>query len=181
MKRASIARRYVGAMFELITDGRQLELSLNELRQVQKIFEEKEVARFFASPVVAAPEKLEIISQAVNSRGLSETTKNLLLLLAKRNRLMLLPEVVEVFQAELDKSNGVVRGSVRSAVNLDQEERKQIENKVSAFFKKDVILNYSTEPKLVGGLVANVSSFVFDDSIRSYLNRLNENLNRGAN
>ena len=181
MKRSVIASRYVRAMFELVIEGRQLELTLNELRQVLAIFADKEISIFIVSPVVAAAQKLEAISVALDNKGLSELSKNLLLLLAKRNRLMLLAEVVEVFQLELDKSNGVVRGDVRSAVILDPEERKQIESKVGSFFKKDVILNYSTEPKLVGGLVASVGSFTFDDSISSYLKRLNENLNRGVN
>jgi len=181
VKRANIARRYVKAMFELVTDGRQLELTLNELRQILVVFEDKEISRFIVSPVVAATQKLEAISAALEAKGLTELTKNLLLLLAKRNRLMLLSKVVEAFQAELDRSNGVVRGSVKSTVNLDPEERKQIENKVGAFFKKDVILKFSTEPKLVGGLVATVGSFTFDDSISSYLKRLNDNLNRGTN
>ncbi len=158
-----------------MTECRQLELTLNELRQVLKVLEDKEITSFIVSPVVAASQKLETISVALDNKGLSDLTKNLLLLLAKRNRLMLLSDVVEGFQGELDKSNGVVRGTVKSAVNLDQEERKQVENKVSEFFKKDIILNYTTEPKLVGGLLANVGSFTFDDSISSYLKRLNEN------
>lgn len=180
MKQEEIARRYVKAVFELVADARARENILNELRQLQAIFKDKEIFEFINSPIVSPDKKLETIRKPLEGKGLSETTENLILLLAKKNRLYFFNEVVSVFQEELDRHNGVVRGIVRSAITLDADERKKIEFKVGEYLKKNVILDFTIDPKLVGGLVARVGSYTFDDSLSSYLKRLKENLNRST-
>ena len=180
MKQEDIARRYVKAVFELVADARARENILNELRQLQEAFKDKEIFEFINSPVISPDRKLDIMKKPLEGKGLSETSENLLLLLAKKNRLYLFDSVVAVFQEELDSHNGVIRGVVKSAITLDADERKKIELKVGAYLKKNVILDFTIEPKLVGGLVARVGSYTFDDSLSSYLKRLKENLNRSA-
>ena len=69
---------------------------------------------------------------------------------------------------------------MRSATVLAPEERKQIETLVSRATKKQVILSYKEDPSLVGGLVAEVGSFTFDDSLISHLKRINEQLTRSV-
>lgn len=180
MKQSDIARRYVKALFELVTDNRQQESILNELRLIQKSFADKEIQDFITSPVIATDKKLQAVSATVEGKGLSEESQNFILLLAKKGRLGLFDAVVDSFQDELDRVHGIVRGTVKSAIALDENERKNIQEKVSQFLKRNAILNFQVDSKVVGGLVATVGSYTFDDSISSYLKRLKENLNRSA-
>ena len=57
-------------------------------------------------------------------------------------------------------------------------DRKRIEETVSAVTKKKVILNFTVDPKLLGGMTAQVGGWTFDDSLETHLTRLSEDLNR---
>jgi len=180
MKNSEIARRYVRAVIELVPDIEKQENLLNELRAIEHIFCEKEIAAFIASPVNQSSEKEVALKSALGGQGLSEEALNLILLLAHKGRLGLYSYVVQAYQSEMDRLHGCVRGVVKSAATLDEGQRKSVERNVGMFLKKQVILNYEMDPSLMGGLIAQVGSHTFDDSLKSHLRRLKENLNRST-
>jgi F-type H+-transporting ATPase subunit delta len=61
---------------------------------------------------------------------------------------------------------------------LAQESRTKIEDIVTKVTRKKVILSFVEDAKLIGGTVAQVGGWTFDDSLESHLRRLNEDLNR---
>ncbi len=97
----------------------------------------------------------------------SDVLKNFTLLLARKQRLPIFNDVVTAYQQFSDESHGVTRGQVRSAAALGPDDRKRIEDIVSKATKKKVILTYKEDPSLLGGLVAEVGSYTFDDSLTS--------------
>ncbi|MES2964311.1 MAG: ATP synthase F1 subunit delta, partial [Bdellovibrionota bacterium] len=103
---------------------------------------------------------------------------DLINLLARKDRLGVFGEIVHAFEAEADAANNVARGVVRSATVLGQDDRKRIEDQVERVLKKKVILSYKVDPSVIGGLVAQVGSYTFDDSISAHLKRMNEELKR---
>lgn len=104
--------------------------------------------------------------------------KNFVFLLARKQRLGIFNDVVTAYQALADEKHGVVRGTVRSTTVLAPDERKRIEQTVNRVTKKNSILTYKEDPLLLGGLVAEVGSYTFDDSLASHLRRMNEQLTR---
>jgi F-type H+-transporting ATPase subunit delta len=98
-----------------------------------------------------------------------------------KGRLQHISDILTSFEEIVDSQNGIIRGSVRSAVKLDQDARQNIEKVVSHFVKKKVILTYSEDVSLVGGVVAQVGGWTFEDTLDSHLRRLKEDLNRRAN
>jgi len=66
---------------------------------------------------------------------------------------------------------------VKSLKPLSKEERTDIESKVSQVIEKKVIMSYKEDPSIIGGLVAEVGGYKFDDSITTHLKRLKEVMN----
>ena len=97
-----------------------------------------------------------------------------------KGRVELLPEIALAYEARSDEANGVTRGEVRSSTVLTSEERARIESKVSEVTKKKVILTYKEDPEVIGGLIAEVGGYRFDDTLRSHLKRLKDDINRSA-
>lgn len=180
MSRVSqISKRYAKALFEAVANK---EAVLNELRVVIKIMsEDSSIRNFFESHIYADSLKKDIVSSAFSSKGLSSDVVNFLMVLADKGRLGQLADILTSYEFLVDSQNGVTRGSVRSAVKLDAEARLKIESVVSHFVKKKVILTYSEDPTLVGGVVAQVGGWTFEDTLDSHLRRLKEDLNRRAN
>ncbi|MES2855080.1 MAG: ATP synthase F1 subunit delta, partial [Bdellovibrionota bacterium] len=125
-----------------------------------------------------ADQRIKVLEAAVANKNVNKEVYDLILLLAKKGRFSIFSEVVHAFQDEIDASNGVARGTVRSATALGQPERQRLEETVERVLKKKVILTYKVDPTVIGGLVAQVGSHTFDDSISSHLRRMNEELKR---
>lgn len=179
MNISELAGRYSRALFELAVDHRTQDKVFSDLRALQTIFSTDDgIKNFFANPAVGAEDRTRVIDAALKDKGVSKEAYSLCLLLAQKNRLALFPEIVKTFEAVADAANGVCRGSVRSATMLGQAERQHIESTVEKVLRKKVIMTYAVDPSVIGGLVANVGSYTFDDSIASHLRRIGDELKR---
>lgn len=175
-----LALRYGRAMFAVAKENNSAEQTLNELRVLSSVFTEAtELMSFFSSALVPIEARKKMLSAAVGSK-LSASTFNFLNTLVDNDRLTLLPGVLHAFEMELDEIHGAVRGKVKSAKPLGPEERKKVEEQISKARGKKVILTFEEDPSLVGGMVAQVSGWTFDDSLQSHLSRISDDLNRRA-
>jgi F-type H+-transporting ATPase subunit delta len=182
MRYDEIAKRYAKALYQLATDHKTEAKVFEDLRALQKIIHDvPEALAYFDSPIVEKRGREASLKQAFSSKGLSEEVVSFMLLLAHKNRLGILTQIIEAFQNEIDSANGVTRGTVESAITLSPEERKILESTVRKVTKKEVILTYKTNPKVIGGMVARVGGYTFDDTIQSHLIRMNDDLKRRVN
>ena len=174
---SEVSLRYAKALYELSAD--QSGSVLSELRTLENVFmKDKEVQDFFTSPLIKDSDKTMAVKSALKDKGLSENVYNFIITLAQKGRINLFSEVILAFQKISDEANGVTRGEVRSANALSPEERQEIQDVVSKTTKKNVILTYEEDPNLIGGLIAEVGSYTFDDTLTSHLRRLNDDLKR---
>lgn len=180
MKYAEVAARYAKALFALTKENGNQDDCYAQLKFLSEAIEQdSEIMNFLTSPLVPNENKEKIFNEGLNGKFSGET-KSFLLLLAKKGRVQLIPQIVLAFQDLIDEDNGVTRGTVRAAAPLAEQERKTLEEAVSRHTGKQVILTFKEDKTLIGGVVAQVGSYTFDDSITSHLTRLNEELNRRA-
>jgi F-type H+-transporting ATPase subunit delta len=181
MRAPEVAKRYAKALFALAVDNRSQEKVFGDLRSIAEIFaKDKETHNFLVSPMITPLQKEDVLKKVLNDKGVSKEVVDTLLLLARNERLNVFPELVHAFESEIDSSNGVIRGTVRSASTLAPEERQRIEQTVEKYLNKKVIMTYVVDPAVIGGLVAQVGSYTFDDSIAAHLTRMNEELKAGV-
>jgi len=179
MRSPELAKRYAKALFEIAIDNRSQEKVFNELRALDEVFsKDKETHEFLVSPMITPTQKEAVLKKTLDGKGVSKEVMETILLLARNERLVVFSDLVRAFESEIDAANGVIRGTVRSASTLAPEERQRIEKTVENFLKKKVIMTYKVDPSVIGGLVAQVGSYTFDDSISTHLTRMNEELKR---
>jgi F-type H+-transporting ATPase subunit delta len=175
---SEVSKRYAKALFDYAQDGKKLDLVTAQLSQLSSALEgDESVREFIGSPVVTGAEKMSALKAALGPQ-ISEEILNLTGLLMEKNRLDLLSQVAQAFTLIADESKGVTRGTVKSASALNEDARRKIEGTVAEITKKRVILNYEEDKTIMGGLVAQVGGWTFDDSLQSHLVRLSEELNR---
>lgn len=178
MRYSEVAQRYAKALFYLAKENGTANETHEQLKFLSAaIKKDQEILDFLTSPLVTKSEKEKVFTDGLNGEFSGET-KNFLLLLAKKGRVHLIPEIVIAFQTLIDEANSVTRGKVRSATVLSEVELDKIKETVSKITNKKVILTFEEDKSLIGGLVAEVGSFTFDDSLTSHMARLNEELNR---
>lgn len=177
---SEVSRRYAGALYDLVKANKNSEKVFGELRALKQAFAaEKTVHDFILSPLIAPDQKVAALKAALSGKVSDEVT-NLLFLLAENARMEIFGEIVDAFEVISDEDHGVSRGLVKSAAKLSPEARKNIETTVEKVTHKKVILNYEEDPKLLGGMVAQVGGWTFDDSLETQLMKMSESLNRST-
>jgi len=177
---SEVARRYARALYDLSKTAKNQDQVFSEIRTLKQVFSaDKTVSEFISSPVVGRDHKLAALKGALTGKVSQEVT-NILMLLAEKNRLEIFSDLVSAFEKISDEDHGVTRGTVRSASPLSPEARKQIEETVTSVTKKKVILNFTEDPSLLGGMIAQVGGWTFDDSLETHLTRMSEDLNRST-
>jgi len=179
VKNAIVAARYAKALYDLASEQKIEEKVLNELRATAKGFEaSREDFESLISPTVSVEDRRKIVT-TVLGKNHSELFTSFVLLLVSKNRLGLFFDIVDAYQNQSDLLHGVTRGVVKSPSPLGPEDRSRLEETVSRV-KKKAILEYKQSPELIGGLLARVGSYTFDDSLDTQLRLLYENLNRAS-
>jgi F-type H+-transporting ATPase subunit delta len=100
----------------------------------------------------------------------------LLLLLADRDRLILLGEVAAAFRQRMMEHQNVVRAEVTTAVPLGPERVAAMQQGLAQATGRQVLLEARVDPAIIGGAVARIGSTVYDGSVTTQLERLRQQL-----
>jgi len=172
------AVRYARALFDVVLRERgDLAVVERELGEFVELFAANpELEKVMLNPAVPAPRKRAAVSELVNRAGLMPVLGKLLVLLAERDRLALLPEVLRSFRQRMLDHQNVVRAEVTTAVPLMADRVGQVQRSLSQATGRTVMLETRVDPALVGGLVARVGSVVYDASLTTQLQKMKERL-----
>lgn len=175
----SISRRYAKAIMAIGIDTKKFEIFGKELQKFAALLENKELRDVLDNPSIAMSRRKAIVEALIKRLHPSPTVRNFLLLLMDRNRLVGLPGICREYQALADKHAGRMRASVTSAQRLDLAMVSQLKNALEKKTGKKIILEQTTDPELIGGLVTQLGSIVFDGSIRTSLEQMRQSLLQG--
>ncbi len=182
MKITEVSRRYAKALIAIAKQKGEHDRVQKEVLTIMRILKaDPHVQVFFTNPMITSEQKKLVIKAAFGDMGLLEAVYNLLLLLVDKNRMGSFEEIAEAYQAQMDIERGVTRGTVSSAKVLSDDSKKGLEFEINKVLKKKIILTYKEDSTLLGGVVAQVGGWTFDDSIEMHLIKLSEELNRRAN
>lgn len=175
---SEVSKRYAKALFEVAQENKSGDKVVSELKALKSVLSSDDfISGFVESPIVTPDHKISALKSALSGK-VSADVINLLQLLAEKNRLNLFSEIIEAYEGIADSATGITRGTVRSASPLNADEKQRIEDTVKKVTKKQVILNFVEDKTLLGGMVAQVGGWTFDDSLDSHLTSLSEDLNR---
>jgi F-type H+-transporting ATPase subunit delta len=128
------------------------------------------------NPVVPAEAKQRVVSDLVAKQGLKPPVSKLLLMLAERDRMAILPDLVHLYTTRLEEFRGIVRAQVTAATELSAEQAAQLQQRLSTATGRTVTLTTSVDPSLIGGVVARIGSTVYDGSVAAQLEKMREKL-----
>ena len=175
----SIARRYAKAIMAIGIDTKKYEIFGKELGQFSALLENKELHDVLENPSIVMSKRKAILEALIKRLHPSKTMHNFLLLLMDRNRITALPGICREYQTLADKYAGRMRARVTSAQRLDLAMVSRLKSALEKKTGKKIILEQTTDPELIGGLVTQLGSTVFDGSIRTSLEQMRQSLLQG--
>ncbi|MEO9132128.1 MAG: F0F1 ATP synthase subunit delta [Sphingomonas sp.] len=170
---ASLSGRYATALFELARDAKTIDAVEASLASVRAALEQSsEFARLVASPLVSRKDAGAAVAAIAPAIGIDATTKNFLGVLAENRRLAQLPAIITAFRRLAADHRGETTAEVISAHPLSTSQVDALKQQLRARIGRDVTVDLSVDPALLGGLVVKIGSQMIDSSIRTRLNTL---------
>jgi F-type H+-transporting ATPase subunit delta len=173
------AGRYARALFDItLGEGRDLGLANEELSAFARLVATTPaLARVLTNPAIPASKKRAVVEQLLARAGAVQAALGkLLLLLAERDRLGLLPEITEAFENRLMDYQKVVRAEVVTAIDLPPDRIAALKQNLAAATGRSVLLTTRVDPAIIGGAVARIGGTVYDGSVTRQLERIRESL-----
>jgi F-type H+-transporting ATPase subunit delta len=118
-----------------------------------------------------------VIEQLIAAAGpTSPIVTKLLLMLAERDRLVLLPELAAAYEARLMENAQVVRAQLTTAVPLPPDRIAALQQGLARATGRQVQLETKVDGSIIGGAVARIGSTVYDGSVTTQLQKVRERL-----
>jgi F-type H+-transporting ATPase subunit delta len=176
----AIARRYAKALVQLGAEEGAVEKFNTELSAFNStLANNPALGSIFMSPAYGLKAKREILKDIIGKLDLSGTGGNFLLLLLDKGRLSLLPQIAESYSAFADEISGVIRPTLASGLPLDDSQVESIKSALEKSTGKKVTLKVELDPTLIGGVVTKIGDKLFDGSVRTQLNKIEDILQKG--
>ena len=170
---SDLAKRYAMAFFDLALELDQLDQLAGELDDLGDLMRESDdLARLGRSPIVSRADQGAAMTAIVNRADMSKLVANLVGLMAQNRRLFVLDGTISAFQTLLAEHRGEVSAEVTSARELKPAHLSAVKGALKEIVGRDVALETTVDPSLIGGLIVKVGSRMIDNSLRTKLQNL---------
>jgi F-type H+-transporting ATPase subunit delta len=175
------AVRYARELFDVAWRHGQAETVASELDTIVLAASEYAAqVRPLFHPLVPKAKKLATIRHFSQTLSLSRPTSVLLEALAQHYRLDLLGAVAASFRERLNQKKGVVRARVTTATPLTQAQLDALAARLGGLTGREVTLSMRVDPSIIGGVVTQIDSTVYDGSVSTQLARMRQKLVENA-
>ena len=170
---SGVAERYASSLFELARSAGSVEAVGADLTRVQTLIDgSDDLKRLIASPVFSADDQFKAISAVAAKAGISGLVGNFLKVVARNRRLFALPGMIKAFRLIAARHRGEISADVTSAHALSAAQQTELKATLKGVTGKDVAVNVTVDPSILGGLIVKVGSRQIDTSLRTKLSTL---------
>ena len=172
-----VAGRYGRVFFQLAESEKKMKpvtKDVSVLRGMCQVDDGKWEA--IVNPTLTPARQNEIVTALVKSLKLSPLTQNFLRVLVERDRLIMLPRILEHFDSAHKESMGQVDATVKSAAPLPKTAMTNLAKSLKSKTGLDVNLTQKVDPNVLGGVILEIGSLMVDASVGSRLNKLRQTM-----
>lgn len=171
MSNIPVARRYARALLDAAQASNVADVVLEQLEALSGFFDhQKELFAAMASPALSKNQRMALTDAVIKAvPGLNGILVNLLKLLTDRSRFSSLAFITRQYRDLVDARVGRVRGQVTSAIKLGDEQLASIRRALETISGRTVIVEPRVDPRILGGVVAQIGSNRYDGSLSNQL------------
>jgi F-type H+-transporting ATPase subunit delta len=177
MSMRTSAARYARALLDVAIKESDPDRAEQELAAfVDLVHKNPDLQRALANPVVSAADKRAVVQQILDRLQPTTPTGKLMLLLASRGRLALLPDLLDVYRERVMEHRKVLSAEVTTAVPLSPERAAQLQQRLAAATGRVVTMTTKVDASIIGGVVTRIGSTVYDGSVATQLAKVRDRL-----
>ena len=180
MRAGGVSRRYAKALSEVAAERGVLESVGRDLDTIAGLFKQnREATSFFANPGIPLADKRRVLQSLAERAGIQPLSANFLGLILEKKRLPHLPEIVLAYEGLIDERLNRAKATATSAAPLPEPMLEGLRARLGMVIGKEVYLETRIDSDIMGGVVAQVGSTIYDGSLRTQLRRMREQLLKG--
>ncbi len=135
-----------------------------------------ELGDVYANPGIPIETK-EAITQRLGAKmKLSELAARAIMVIVRHNRIQDLSAILAALASYVNEALGVAVAEVRSAKTLSPEEMQDLASTLGKKVGKKIELDVKTDPSLLGGLVVQIGSEIWDASVVGKIHKFRNSL-----
>jgi F-type H+-transporting ATPase subunit delta len=172
-----IGKRYARALLSLASDANAIARVQADLRDFAQSWESnRDLRAVFENPAVSQQTRRSILREVAQTTQMHDVVRDLLQLLADRQRLRHVGEIADAFAAMAEQRLGKLRAEVVTASQLPPGYFAELERVLHDITGKQVVIVHRVDASLIGGVTTRIGDQVFDGSVKSRLSELGHEL-----
>lgn len=174
---AALLGRYARALADVASETGEEEQVSADIELYGRIFETvPEFLEAVSSPALPRERRQNLLSKILALHPVCGTASNFLQVLLAHNRLRHFAEVAEHYRQVVNERKGILAAKVTASGPVSADQMAKLREGLSRATGKSVQLELDADPELLGGLVVQVGSTVYDGSVRRQLVEIRERL-----
>lgn len=174
MSQSTITYRYAKALFELAQESNALVPVYVSLQEINALLKEKaEFRTFIHNPLLSLEEREQIIERVFKDKIPGLLYKFLTFLNFKK-RFDILGDLFDSFDELYLEKNNQMRASLQTPFTLQDDQKQNIQRKLSKKYNKEINLECEIKPELLGGFRLLAAGTLFDGSVKSELDEFRQ-------
>ncbi len=168
-----LAGRYAAALYDLADEQNQLDHTVEQAAALARMIDENpDFRRLLDSKLIDIKQSITAARDVLRSQGFSPIIERTVCVVAANRRLGQLRAILAAFAALVAAKRGVVAARVISAHPLTLPQREAVRARLIEAGYGNVDIHEQVDPSLLGGLVVKIGARLYDNSIKSRLQRL---------
>ena len=170
---SGITERYARALFDLALSEKKLGAVEKDLGRFDQLLKGSEdLSRLVRSPVFSADDQYNAVEGLLKKAKISGLVGNFVKVIAKNRRLFVMPEMLSAFRQLVADHKGEANAEVTVAKALTAAQTKELKAALKSVVGKDVAIDATVDPSLLGGMIVKIGSRQIDTSLRTKLSSL---------
>ncbi len=175
MKADTFIVTYARTLLEVADEKGELEGVREEAEFFTHLETDPRLRVFLESPRIEKGAKLKLLETVFLGRT-TATLYKFVLLVVKNGRGGSLQEILEMFLVLYDEKMGLVKADITTAVPLAEELQSQLREALETKLAKTIELRPAVDEDILGGMVVRFSGMVADSSLKTALDRIEDNM-----
>lgn len=172
---STYARPYAKAAFQYALESDALASWESQLALLSACSQDETLKRVISSPAYNDEQRAQVLIDVV--ADFDPAQQNFVQLLARNNRLVLLPQIAELFHALKLQHEQAVDVQLVTAMELDSAAEEKLVQALTKKLSRKVTVKTEVDQRLLAGVVIKAGDFVIDASMRGRIDKLARAIN----
>ena len=179
IKNIKTAKRYSNALLKSAIEAGSLERIYNDIIFVDETIKlNSQLKGFMENPVIKNADKKDVLNKLF-SVHIDKITLDFLFVLTDAGRIDILDEVLNQFSYRYNEENNIIKPEIISAVELTDEQKLRITQKLEKKFDKKIMPEYKVNSDIIGGLIVEIDDKTIDCSLKTKFYNMKQQLTKG--